>query len=408
MSFRETLAPLVVCLLVVLAGCGGVLGGSPTESPSGTDTTPGDGTTTTTMTPGDVNESALPPGVTADGIENVSALLAAHTESLRSSGFIASATSEQVLKGQMQQSQRTELHTRATAGFRDVRTTANVTNPRGAQNSTYWGNASQLVRRVQQGNQTQFTPVPASVNNTAFVTLASNYRGFLGIGDYQVSNVNQSGEGTRVRLVATSVGNGTGAITPENVSAFESRVVLDGDGTIRSISLDMNVSAGARTVEYTLQGSVEYVGQVSVEKPSWAEEAFAQTTQAELSATVEDGVVALTNHGPEALTSQAQVLTNYASGERRPSQVAFNGTIPAGETRYFAVQDGNVTLVAEPPSNPPAVEQGDGLIVVGRSGTPILQTTLGANASSGNTTAPAGVALPEDRFADHALVRATA
>lgn len=80
--------PLVLAILILLAGCSGTPGDGSTATPSTTtpeQTSPG--ATTTTATTASPAPATFPPGLTADGVTDPSALAETHQKQLRNSSY---------------------------------------------------------------------------------------------------------------------------------------------------------------------------------------------------------------------------------------------------------------------------------------------------------------------------------
>lgn len=252
------LLPLVSLAVVVLSGCMAGVGGGPTPTP-----------TSTALDPA---EADLPPGVNESGVTNVSALVAAHNETLRAEGFVMNGTyfSDPPKTGRQDWRYHAVVGPGADRFFTMTRRTQYMTEAGDAtvsQRTQMWGNATSLVHRTTIENQTESGSVRRR-NTSSPLTRAAEYGPYLNYGEFDVERVVARDDHTYTTLVATGLSEDVG----ENVT-FEARFIVDERGIIHqgNVTLDYGPDARVQHAEYR----VVRLG-ASPERPAWVANATAE------------------------------------------------------------------------------------------------------------------------------------
>ena len=266
-----------VALVVLLAGCAFFSGGGsngtalPTDGP--TDTTGSNTTVTTaaatgTGAPADTASSMLAPGVSENGIENLSTLLSAHREELLADGFEARTTIEDRYTGTL--ADRVTQH--FAVGPDGTRVSLNetewhLTND-GVNGSTdVWMTNSTTVVRQMSPNGTEYTTADRQFprRSTPFMSTSLFEELSTDVGAFDVTSVTTR-DGTRFVTVSATMDriedrNGT--------EDTEMRLVVDERGVVHryDVVVEFNVSTWRATYE------VERIGGVDPQRPTWVDEA---------------------------------------------------------------------------------------------------------------------------------------
>lgn len=364
---RRPLAAVAVAALVVLAGCGGVLGG---------DSSPANQTTV------DVGDTTLPPGVSQDGFSNRTRLVDGHQSALTSSGFAATYELSITLQSQAgTRTQQVSQEVRASAGLSEFR--VNATTQQGPRTALtqYWGNATLGLVRTQVANQTTYRKVSESLDRSRRFTFAATLEQLLAVGDYGVTGTETVDGEDRVTLSAqtvnSSLGSGSLGLDAGNVSNVSSTVVVDEQGVVHSFELSFNASGSAGEAYYSVSFDLTGQSDMQVSKPSWVDEARANVTIANLTATLEDGVVAINHEGGDPVPQGALVILQN-NGSVYQGSVA--RSIDAGETVYLALNrsEGTVDLVSTI-GNATRISGNASVVMYTQNQQTLLQTTLNAS-----------------------------
>lgn len=237
------IAPLLVVLLVALAGCGGLSSppaDSPTASPTATATVTPTATPTATPTPTPAPSAAFPRGIDSTGVTNVTAVLATHRANVAATAGVVTHRTNASLAGRTVVSNVTAA---ATANLTRVRYESrsrtvepNTTRTRLTVISANATNVSQHV--VADGNVTlNNTLARGDTYDTALTGLAtatSPLRGVLRRGNFTVTDVTET-NGTRVvTLDADSYAESGRLYDPENVASYDATLRITADGTVLS------------------------------------------------------------------------------------------------------------------------------------------------------------------------------
>lgn len=370
---RNSIAAVAVAALIVLAGCGGILNGG--DGGSGPNTI-------------DVDPGALPGGVSQDGITNGSELAQSHATGLSETGFTATYSLSVLLstqQGNREQSITQEV--KATPGMNSF--WVNATTVQGPQTAItqYWGNESLGLSRSLVANETRFRKLPASLDRENRFTLAATLDQLVRIGDYGITGTEDVDGTTEFTLQANSVnssfGSGSaGGIDASNVSNLSSTMVVDAQGVIQEFELSFNATTGSGEAFYSVSFEVTSRSDVSVSKPAWIDEALQNVTIANLSASIEQGVVTITHDGGDTVPTDAQLIvqTNgsiYQGGLSEP--------LESGDTVYLSLNRsaGSVELVSDP-ANGTEVSGQVVLQMFTQNQQVLLQAELNASETDGN------------------------
>lgn len=369
MARNRALLTVLCVALVLLAGCSG-LGGDGTTTPvgDGTDgTVTSNGTETTATTAdgagGTVALDDAPPGISEDGIENVSALLDAHAAAVEAEGA-DTVTNVSV------SAPSSSLTSNATVRIgADGTITTRTTNDVGAVTAEayqYTNGSMSAVRQVApSGERTSAFTAGCYVRQQASVEA---FAGYLASGDFAPTSVDDG----LVTLTADGIDEDAGeeGLTG-NVTAYDATVVVDDEGRVRSF--EATVSSVSQGAESTIEIDYEMteVGVDTVERPSWAADAFADAEIARLSYERVDGAVAITNEGETAIPAGSSIAVASAEGLGPNADqyvVQTSEPIEPGETAYVYrtsadAAQGSVSVGERPDADTAPVE-GDLQIVV--------------------------------------------
>jgi hypothetical protein len=253
---------------------------------------------TTTSKSGD----SLPPGVNESGVENASALVAAHRDSLADTGFSfefranvsAGPASQWTVQRGTVQANASPLSVRSTS-VRDLdgQTTTFATD--------LWADDDSVAARHSRGNQTELRRYNRSGDNVGVydeswahlpradlesqVTLSWLVELALTVGEYDLDRVEER-DGDRVAVLRA-----TDPVAATNFTDLNATIVANSEGQVRLLSLTATAEDDAATrIHYEFQ--LTEVGSVDVNRPEWVTEAEPseeanETTEAET--TTRDG-----------------------------------------------------------------------------------------------------------------------
>lgn len=372
-SKTTPLTVVLVAAFVTLAGCSGFLGDEPTN-----------GTTTieTTTGPGDPPAAdQMPPGITEEGIENRSALLAAHRAGLAETGYRTAITVNATLNGsdgvqQFNSSQESTVeeglapfHVRSSSQGAFVGTTGDV-----------WGNGSVVLSRQQRGGETSYASPTGPVNESQ-ITSTSTIGPFLAAGDYDVVGT-ETRDGTDVVLLRATEANDTSSLQTGNVTAFDATVAVDADGIVHAVEGSMTGETQGGTVTMDVRYELLETGDVTVDRPAWIDEALANVTIASVDVGLEragenGSYVVVTHRSGDTLPANSFVAVT-ANGTQHLAQLS--APLESGDVRYVHLSPGTdrASVVAEPPSAGNVTGFGDEatVAVLTPTGTQVTNSTV--------------------------------
>ena len=341
---RRSGTAVLLVLAVVVAGCGA--GTVDPDSPNGAAPTDASPTPDGPLTP---PPGELAPGLTADGVENASALVAAHTTALYERGFelgIDRRTTD--ANGPSEITYRTtatpgfeRFHRNATGLDRDARTVHRS-----------WLDASmdRMLVRVDEGNETTYRipPVGPIGNREARKYLLDRRVDrhwlveLLRAGDFEVSAVREDGEVHRYRLV-----DDDGA-SAEAFDLEEVHVTVDPDGVVHTLkAAGENRDGDAFSYGYR----VVRLGVDDLDRPGWVATA-PEIVDARPTVGFRDCTrpyLEVENPGPDAIPSGSRLEVEFDSSTY---SVTLREPIRPGEARALYLSASGSPEVADPDAVP--------------------------------------------------------
>ena len=248
---RNSLHVVAVAAMLALAGCSGVT--APTNQ--ATD-----------------RPHTYPPGVSADGVENVSAVVDAHNESVLEQGAVR--TSHTVLNGTTSSEQ---IHTVADSTVRlapngtefrwTVHGTNTLGNDTGRLDERYYANESTLVTRVSRnGDVTVRERNRTGLWNRAIRYAATQTR----IVNATLSNANYTVTDTEWRngrAVTTLVAENGTFSGDRPVTEYDATVEIAASGRVLSIKRSWITETDTTSARYT--STIVWENTTAVEPPAW-------------------------------------------------------------------------------------------------------------------------------------------
>jgi hypothetical protein len=291
---RRALQTVAVVTLLLVAGCSGPSGqttttapdaapASPTSTdgsapdPTATDRPTADATATDRPSTPDSPSNdtapgvgAYPPGVSADGVANVTALVSAHRASVVADGATMRTTvrTDGSVDGTAIRVRGNET-ARLAPGATRLQWTVGANTTRGNQSSVlderYWANESVLVSRVASadGNVTVNVQNRSATLERVVVSAAAKSRivtPTLSNADYEVANVTER-DGRRVTTLVARNGTYRG---PRPVTTYDATVTVAASGRVLSLDRTWETADTSYHDEYV------WTAATPVEKPDWA------------------------------------------------------------------------------------------------------------------------------------------
>jgi len=288
---RVSRAALVLVAVALLAGCSGVAVEPPATATTettdaATETT--DAATETTDAATTATETAnatLPPGVNESGVDDASALVAAHRTALNETGF-AFAFRANVTVGPA--SQRTVQRGRVEAGLSPLVVNSTSERDLGDGSATVatdiWANRTTTVVRYDRDGRTRVreynrsgagidvpdeswahlprADLDSQVTNAWFVELA------LAAGEYDLERTEERG-GREVAVLRA-----TEPAAAANVTDLDATAVVDREGRVRELSLTASYDGDEPTTSIHYEFALTDLDERSVERPEWVPPAF--------------------------------------------------------------------------------------------------------------------------------------
>lgn len=307
---------VALTVLILLAGCSGLSGG-PAATPSAgvTGTEPSaDGSSVDVATDagGEPTDAAgppeYPPGVTAEGVTNASALLDAHWTALRNEGYVVERWENTTTRRERvpenltrREYERYEVAAGGTTVFHDRRS-APVARPRVGQST--WDNGTIRVERHHERgwppDRTDFV-IEATGGNESAPAQVRGWPASLPEADaWTRTAVHGTGADTVVRIWAER--------TWPDGSKFTGTAIVEADGLIRRLSTTRTDHGDERSSTDRVTIRLREVGVDRVERPPWFERALESVPRFEVNATiVDDRYVEVRNVGPDPIPADAAV-----------------------------------------------------------------------------------------------------
>jgi len=294
---------VAVVALLLLAGCTGLNGPTDTEATTApesdspvtdetstvaetelpetteaaTTTEPAETTETPTTTAAEPatesGESALPPGVSDSGLENVTAVVAAHNESVLERGALV--TGETALNGSFDGrtiSSAVEETVRLAPGATELRWTLRGNTTRGNETTRlderYYANGSTFFTRVQRAGDTSVRAVDRSSVLDGVVRTSATKLTLVNVtlssANYTIADVTDR-SGRTVTTLASM--NGTYSGPQSNVLTFDATVTVSETGRVLSLRRSWTRVVENTTNRYTQ--TVTWSNATPVERPDW-------------------------------------------------------------------------------------------------------------------------------------------
>lgn len=281
---RRPLLAAALAALVLTAGCSFLDGGGATPTadtddpaPTGTSTptATASATATPSPTPTPAPGSDYPDGYARNGVENPTAAVASHIDSLTARESFIVAANGTVLTGnrtaRVQQLQSVDL--------RQNRALVAVNDSDSVQITSYFDTETRYVKKNPPGeNSTRYhttdaTLRPATFTGSSFVAPA------LTNVTYGGANVTATENGTFYGYSASTVNRSAfpalfgPSINASNVTAFDAGVVVDDEGIVRRMSYQATVDRGDETLRVDVRVRTFAIDEVSVSEPDWVDKA---------------------------------------------------------------------------------------------------------------------------------------
>lgn len=243
---KRAYGAIALCLLLALAGCSALPGAS---SPA----------------------SEAPPGVEDEQLNNSTVLLDAHVEAVTESGYSheVNLSQRRTVDGQtvtVERRQRTTVEADA-AEYRYQL----INNGRANSRFIVWGNETVEYQRIEAGGR---DPQYRRGEPTAAESLAGQplLEPHLSA-PYEVAGTEESNGTTLTTLSATDRPESDAAFprNATNIREYESELVVDGDGRIRSLSVDVTYDLDGEPADYEFTFELAAGESPDVERPAWVE-----------------------------------------------------------------------------------------------------------------------------------------
>lgn len=260
---RSPLAAVALAVLLVTAGCSGVLGG---------DSSP----TSTSPTPVDNDAANAIPGVENGRVTNATALLAAHDRGLVAAGFenevrVNATIVRQNQTVRVQRRQQTIVE----AGRGEYRYRTVNGNNGGFVRFDHWGNESVWVIRGQLGNTTRYQ-IRNEVAQTESLTGTALLRNYINNSNATAVEVKQKNGLTLTTFETTTLPGDPDAL-PVNGSAvrdYRARFVVDSQGRIHGFVAEGTYDLRGEPRTFEVSYNLVRLDDPSVTQPDWAREAL--------------------------------------------------------------------------------------------------------------------------------------
>jgi hypothetical protein len=256
---RRSHAAAALCLLAVLAGCGGVLDDRATPAPV------------------ELGNVSVPDGITADGVD-ASALAANHDAILGSTSYTVVVS--EVIRTNGTVLRNATRNRRVAPGadryvFRRVQRTNGFPTSSLAPALTYWYDGTTVAQRVGTGTDARVDRFPTDPPGP--LRDPTSHRGVARIfGAFELRPNRTLGDGP-VRLTSVRLGDPQDAPTPSFVGPPRNATLtalVDGRGYVRSyrFAYDADASGISGTVRVVRRVRFRDLGATTVERPAWVDE----------------------------------------------------------------------------------------------------------------------------------------
>ena len=263
---------LVLVVVLVLTGCTLPFGTDDDSTPT-PETTP-------TPSPTPEPEDPYPPGVSETALENSTALLTGHVETITATGYEATAevntTAERggFLIG-VESVARTTVEENA-SGYLEQR---QATGGPVAQSQSYWSNSTIEYIRIQENDEVSYEE--NETRHRGVLAGRPLIDPFVESGNFTVQNVNETADPAETTLVADEIDDEETleAGLPDGVQEIEwmnAEMLVDEEGRILSLSVEVGVVMAGENRIHEMDYAVVEFGDVTVERPDWVDEAEAE------------------------------------------------------------------------------------------------------------------------------------
>lgn len=266
---------LVVIALVVMAGCSALPGDESRTSPTPTGAADVDrGTPSSTPTP---NESSrYPPGVNETTIENVSALLAAHTTVLNQTGYVANGSGNTtIIRSGFLLDVTREGRVVVSEGSRryfEVRRTQ--AGPVNRNNQRYSNDSVEFRRNAEDGDVNLRKGPRQSAETLARVDYLESY--LLG-GNFTVTDVDDNETPNTIVLEANRSDNETALLSglpsgAKRIVSYNATAIVDSEGRVRQLDATIEFVIGGEQRTHSIEFTLVRIGVSNVSEPDWVGE----------------------------------------------------------------------------------------------------------------------------------------
>lgn len=243
---KRAYAAIALCLLLSLAGCSALPGASSSASEA-------------------------PPGVEDEQLTNSTALLDAHVEAVTASGYSheVNLTQSRTADGERVTSERRQ-RTAVEADAAEYRYQL-INNGRANSRFIVWGNETVEYQRIEAGGR---DPQYRRGEPTASESLAGQplLEPHLSA-PYEVVDTTESNGTTLTTLSATDRPESEAAFprNATNIREYDSELVVDGDGRIRALSVDVTYDLDGESADYQFTFELTASEDPDVERPAWVD-----------------------------------------------------------------------------------------------------------------------------------------
>lgn len=344
--WNRKLATLILVAALLSAGC-------VSDNPGGVTTaeTTTDGPNTTTF------DREYPPGVTADGIENASALLQAHAASVTETGYEYKYRENASQTGDGDDFVSVERGAVAAGGTAFERI-IEIEQAKSRYTAALWVNESVMLSRTTNGDGTQYNKRYRNDERDSSrpVEQLFRLRRALEHGAFDIADTTTDGDATYVTLTATEyVGDES-----RNVTAFDARLVVDRTGRIHELDIDLSyVDRNGAVMRERHRYELTTQAVTTVQQPSWANEALSAVDTSIRVDTEDNRLITVTHRGGDTLSAGSAVTVEH-DGETHVLEL--ESALKTGSVVYvyFPTNADAPVLVRERPSEDVNAEEFDG------------------------------------------------
>jgi flagellin FlaB len=294
-SSRRVAVSVVLAALVVAAGCAAgplsdATGADPTSSPS-------------------LDDVSFPPGTTNETVENGSALAAATTDALSSSGYVVELGAS---RSTPQQSRNSTFVVRRDAQTGElVKRSVSESGDESTRQFAYVNDSGTYQKRGTENPSYDVYPDQTS-DDQATGEIASASETLVPMGDWtDPSIVSRDGE-TLLEYDLAGISADAEIVRSETVTDASGTLLVDQQGVVHRATVDVNQEVDGDTVEAEYTYRVRELGDVAVEKPDWVRNVDTADGPSRQSNRVT--VVAGTGHVADGSVETVDVVVRPAAG----------------------------------------------------------------------------------------------